>query len=121
MTRRIRIKRPDWDDITAAEPFFNIVTVTSVDGTSLKVLDTSGSDSRIDVTEALANIKHIAGESLPAMTSLYIKGVNVQSASDQINTSQFPDYNTYSELCLYCTIGEDIYCFGLMDDSANCV
>ena len=120
MSYRIRIKRPNWDDITAAEPFYSVVTVTSVEATNLKVLDTSGSDSRIDVMEALANIKQIAGESLPAMTSLKIMGVDAQSGTDQIDTTLFPDYAIYRELCLFCTIGSDRYCFGLDNDSASC-
>lgn len=120
MSYRMRIKRPNWDDITAAEPFYSVVTVTSVEATNLKVLDTSGSDSRIDVMAALANIKQIAGESLPAMTSLKIMGVNTQSDSDKIDTALFPDYAIYQELCLFCTIGADRYCFGLDNDSASC-
>ena len=120
MTYRIRVKRPNWDDITAAEPLYSVVTVTSIEGTNLKVLDASGSDSRVDVMEALANIKQIAGESLPAMTSLKIMGVNAQSASDSIDTALFPDYNTYRELCLFCTIGADRYCFGLGNHYASC-
>ena len=120
MTYRIRVKRPNWDDITAAEPFYSVVTVTSVEATNLKVLDTSGSDSRIDVMDALANIKQIAGESLPAMTSLKIMGVDAQSGTDQIDTTLFPDYDIYRELCLFCTIGADRYCFGLTNNSADC-
>ena len=120
MSYRMRIKRPNWDDITAAEPLYSVVTVTSFESTNLKVLDTTGVDSRIDVMEALANIKQIAGESLPAMTSLKIMGVNAQSGTDQIDTTLFPDYDIYRELCLFCTIGADRYCFGLDNNSASC-
>ena len=120
MFYRMRIKRPNWDDITAAAPFYSVVTVTSVGATNLKVLDTSSSDSRIDVMDALANIKQIAGESLPVMTSLKIMGVNAQSGSDQIDTALFPDYALYRELCLFCTIGADRYCFGLSNHYASC-
>lgn len=120
MSYRMRIKRPNWDDITVAEPSYSVVTVTSVESTNLKVLDTSGVDSRVDVMEALANIKQIAGESLPAMTSLKIMGINTQSDSDKIDITLFPDYNFYRVLCLYCTIGSDRYCFGLNNDSAAC-
>lgn len=120
MSYRMRIKRPNWDDITAAAPSYSVVTVTSVGSTNLKVLDTSGSDSRIDITEALANIKHIAGESLPAITALKITGVNAQSDSDKIDTTLFPDYDIYRALCLFCTIGADRYCLGLSNDPASC-
>lgn len=120
MTYRIRVKRPKWEDIAEVAPTISVVTVKSEDGTDLKVFDTSDSDSRIDIMEALANIKNMAGENLPVMTSLYIKGVNAQSVSDRIDTSQFPDYNTYSELCLYCTINGNRYCFGLSNDYASC-
>ena len=120
MSYRLRIKRPNWDDITAAEPSYSVVTVTSVGSTNLKVLDATGVDSRADVMEALANIKQIAGGSLPTMTSLKILGVNAQGDSDKIDITLFPDYDIYRELCLFCTIGADRYCFGLSNDSASC-
>lgn len=120
MSYRMRIKRPNWDDITAAAPSYSVVTVTSVGGTNLKVLDESGGDPRIDLMEVLANIKQIAGGSPPAMTSLKILGVNAQSDSDKIDIALFPDYDIYRVLCLYCTIGSDRYCFGLMNNSASC-
>ena len=122
MTYRIRVKRPKWEDITAEEPLFGFVTVTNLDGGDLKVFDVHGDYGypTIDVLHALANIKHTAGESLPDMNSLYIKGLNAQDSSDQINLSLYPDYEDYSNLCLYCTIGGDRYCFGLSNNSANC-
>ena len=120
MTYRIRVKRPNWDDITAAEPFYSVVTVTSVEATNLKVLDTSGSDSRIDVMDALANIKQIAGDNLPDIASISIKGLNAQGSSDMINTDLFPNYEAYRDLCLYCTINGNRYCFGLSNNYASC-
>ena len=122
MTQRIRIKRPRWEEIEAVEPLFGFVTVTNLDGGDLKVFDMNGDYGypTIDVLHALANIKHIAGENLPDMNSLYIKGMNTQNAYDKIDLSLYPDYEGYSNLCLYCTIVGDRYCFGLSNNYASC-
>ena len=119
-TYRLRVKRPKWEDITAEEPWFPFVTVKNMEGNDMKVLDNSSEDSRIDVLRALANIKYIAGENLPDMNSIFIYGINAQGTFNQIDLNLYPDYEYYSQLCLYCTINGSRYCFGLSNHYASC-
>lgn len=119
MPNRIRIKRPIWEDIGATRPPYPFITVKSLAGTDLEVLSNPEGEQRVDVLEVLGIIKYIAEVNLPLMTSIVIKGLSAQG-TDQIDTTLHPDYVTYSELCLYVTIGSNRYCFGLINDHQSC-